>query len=26
MFCDTIFTNKRQNCTDTLQDWIKLWK
>ena len=23
--CDTIFTNKINNCTDTLQDWIKLW-
>ena len=25
LFCDTIFTNKWLNCTDTLQDWIKLW-
>ena len=24
-WCDTIFTNKAFNCTNTLQDWIKLW-
>ena len=26
IWCDTIFTNKPFNCTNTLQDWIKLWK
>ena len=25
IWCDTIFTNKPFNCTNTLQDWIKLW-